>query len=367
MRPVLRLTFLMMLALTLAACGQDDSAPAPPPAAKAVAVAPASEVVLPLRSTAPAQVVSGNASDLSSDVSARVAQVHADVGSTVQAGGLILTLDPADYRLALAQAQAQLASARANANLLEQRVRRAGALVEQRYVSEDELQALGSERDAARAQVDIANANQQVAARNVAKTRITAPFDGVVVERFAQVGTLAAAGSPLLRFVEVGGLEVEANVQTDDAESLRQATRIVLQTRQGDEHPLRLLRLATVVDPGARSQVARLVFEGTPTIAGSSGTLAWTAPGQRLPANLLVKREQALGYFVARDGRARFVAMPAAQQGRAFAVELEPGVSLVVRGQNALEDGEAIRIAPRDAGPDDAGEATTPARDADAG
>lgn len=367
MRPVFCLLVPMLLGLMLAACGQEDPPPAQPPATKEVVVAPASRVVLPLRATAPAQVVSGNASDLSSDVSARVARVHADVGSTVPAGGLILTLDPADYRLAQAQAQAQLASAQANARLLEQRVRRAATLVAQRYVSEDELQALRAERDAARAQVDIASANQQVAARNVAKTRITAPFDGVVVERFAQVGTLAAAGSPLLRFVQAGGLEVEANVQTDDAESLRQSTRIVLQAGQGDEHPLRLLRLATVVDPGARSQVARLAFEGTPTIAGTSGTLAWTAPGQRLPANLLVKRGQALGYFVARDGRARFVAVPGAQQGRAFAVEIEPGVSLVVRGQNALEDGEAIRIAPAGVPSDGAEPASGADSDADAG
>jgi RND family efflux transporter MFP subunit len=362
MRLFLRLTLSMMLGLTLAACGEDAPAPAAPPAAKAVGLAPASAVVLPLRATAPAQVVSGNASELSADVSARVARVHADVGSTVQAGGLILALDPADYRLALAQAQAQLASARANANLLEQRVRRAEALVEQRFVSEDELLALRSERDAARAQVDIATANRQVAARNVEKTRITAPFDGVVVERFAQVGTLAAAGSPLLRFVQVGGLEVQADVQTSDAQSLRLATRIVLQTRDG-EHPLRLLRLAPVVDPGARSQVARLDFEGSPAVAGTSGTLAWTSPGQRLPANLLVKREQALGYFIARDGRAAFVPVPGAQQGRAFDVRLEPDVSLVVRGQNALEHGDQVRAAPEGGEP----ASEQPASEADAG
>ncbi len=127
MKPPFRRIPLLAVAVLLAACGGSEEAAPEADPRKPVQVAAAGEVVLPLQGTAPAQVVSGNASQLSSDVSARVAEVHADVGSTVAAGAPILSLDDADYRLAQAQADARLAAARASLDLAEQRLRRARA------------------------------------------------------------------------------------------------------------------------------------------------------------------------------------------------------------------------------------------------
>jgi len=331
------------LLLALVACGGDAPEQRPAEeAAQPVAVARAAAHVLPRVGTAPAEVRSANESGLSADVTARVDAVIAEVGSKVAKGETLLRLDDRDYRLALEQADARVAAAQARLALAVRRLVRARQLLEGQYVSQDEVQALQAERDTAAAELRVARADRAVAARSVAKTRIVAPFDGVVVERLAQVGALAVAGTPLLRMVQSGGIELEATVQSGDAAAFAAATERVFE-HDGQRYPVRLLRMAPVVDRVARTQVARLAFVGDPAPVGSAGTLRWRAPGQRLPPDLLVRRAGMSGYFVVEQGRARFVAVPDAQTGRAFDVQVAPEAQLVVAGQQALSDGDAVR------------------------
>ncbi len=220
-------------------------------------------------------------------------------------------------------------------------MKRAEALVEQRYVSEDELLALQTELEAARSDASVAEADRRVAARNVEKCMIVAPFDGVVVERLAQVGALASPGEPLLRVIDLAAPEVEASIQAEAAQALREASDIVFES-QGRRYPLQLLRFSPVIERAGRTRVARFAFAAERAPAGSSGAVTWRAPGQHLPASLLVKRGEQLGYFIARDGRALFVAAPGAQEGRSFPVELDERAVLVVGGHQGLNDGDAI-------------------------
>lgn len=332
-----------MLLLALAGCGGDAADPRPAQdTARPVSVVRAGEHVLPRQGTAPAEVRSANESDLSADVSARVESVQAEVGSTVGRGDTLLRLDDRDYRLALEQADARAAAAQARLSLASRRLERARTLLEGRYVSQDEVQALQAERDSAAADLRVAQADRAVAARNVAKTRIKAPFDGVVVERFAQVGTLATAGSPLLRMVQTEGIELEASVPSDAAAGLAEATRLHFEHGR-QRYPVRLLRLGSVVERAARTQVARLAFVDEPAPVGSAGTLVWQAPGQRLPPDLLVTRDGVNGFFLVRQGEAEFRPVPEAQTGRAFDVDIAPDALLVVGGQQALNQGDAVR------------------------
>lgn len=329
----------------LAAVAVTAAAQSPAPAT--VAVRPLSEVALPAQGSAAASVLSPNDSLIAADVTAKVARVHAEVGSTVRKGQPLLELDAADYRLALAQAQAQEASAQASVQLAEQRLERARQLREKQFASDDEVLARQTELQAARAQLQVAEAARRVAERNVEKCRVVAPFDGVVTERLAQVGALAAAGSPMLRLVDLAAPEIEARVQAGDAEGLRGATTLVFES-QGRQWPVELLRLAPVVDQAARTQVARLGFADAGAPAGSSGTLRWQGPARMLPPQLLVKRGESLGAFIVRDGKAVFVPAPGAQEGRPFAIELPAGAQVVVAGQQGLADGAIVEASAAD-------------------
>lgn len=301
-----------------------------------------SELARPAPGQASATVLSPNDSLLAAELTAVVARVAAEVGASVRKGELLVELDATDVRLALAQAEAQIGAAKARLTLAEQRFERAGQLKEREFVSADDLLARSAELAAAKAELGVLEANRRIAARQVDKARILAPFDGVVVERHAQLGALATPGTALLRLVDLGQAEVEAALQELDAQDIASAAALRFDS-QGRSWPLRLLRLAAVADPASRTRIARFAFADGAAAAGNSGVLSWQGSRRLLPPELLVRRGDALGVFVAEDGRARFVSAPGAQEGRAFATGLAPSALLIVRGHQALNDGQPIQ------------------------
>ncbi|HRX71621.1 MAG: efflux RND transporter periplasmic adaptor subunit [Candidatus Competibacteraceae bacterium] len=304
---------------------------------------PFREVALPDRGTAPASVIAPNDSRIAAEVTARVARIHAEVGGTVKLGQLLLELDDTDYRLALAQADAQVKAAQARVALTEHRLQQALSLRKKQFVSDDAVLELQTGVQAAKADLDVAQAQRAVAARNVEKCRIIAPFAGVVLERQAQVGALAAPGTTLLRLVDLAPPEIEAYIPTAQADELFQASALIF-TSQGQRYPARLLRLSPVVDVVARNQLARLRFTDTAAPPGSSGLLHWEGASYQLPAELLVKRDQTLGAFVVEKDHAWFKPAPGAQEGRPFIMNLPPQTLMITRGHQGLNDGQPVIV-----------------------
>lgn len=311
------------------------------PAMAEVLTRPLSELAEPAAGQASAQVMSPNDSVIAAEISAAVATIRSDVGATVARGELLVELDASDARLMLAQADAQVAAARANFEMATQRLARARQLREQQFASADDLLARSTEEQAAKAELAVREAARRIAARSVDKTRILAPFDGVVVERHAQVGALAAPGTPLLRIVDLAAPEVEAALQSSDALGIGQSRDLRFES-QGRSWPLRLSRLSPVADRASRTQVARFAFADAPAPAGLAGVLRWDGPQRVLPPELMVKRGDQLGAFAIEDGRARFVAAPGAQEGRSFSVDLAGTTLIVIQGQQGLVDGQAV-------------------------
>ena len=78
---------------------------------------------------------------------------------------------------------------------------------------------------------------------------------------------------------------------------------------------------------------------------GSSGVLRWRDPRAFVPADYLIRRNGTPSVFVVSQGRARFVPLPGAQEGRPAAVVALPAdVELVTDGRFALQDGMAVSL-----------------------
>jgi RND family efflux transporter MFP subunit len=311
--------------------------------ADSVIVRPFREVALPDTGAAPASIIAPNDSRMAAEVTARVARIHVEVGGKVKAGDLLLELDAADYRLALAQVEAQVSATQARVALAEQRLQQALSLRKKQFVSDDAVLELQTGVQAAEADLAVAQAQRAIAARTVEKCRIVAPFAGVVLERQAQVGALATPGTTLLRLVDLGPPEIEAQVPAAQADELPQARELFFDS-QGQHYPARLLRLSPVVEKAARTRLARLAFINETAPAGSSGILRWKSAAALLPAELLVKRGQALGVFVVESDHARFVSAPDAQEGRPFAMSLPPETWVVTHGHQGLTDGQPVAV-----------------------
>ena len=334
-------------ALMLLVAGASTSAQQPGSARAAepidVRTQPAAAVLQDSMRSAAAAVLAPNDSLIAAEITAVVAKVDADVGASVARGDRLLTRDCTDTEHAARQARAQRSAAEAGLALADQRLQRGKMLSEKKFLSADELLELGTGRQSAAAELEVARAQAAIAARQVDKCRIEAPFAGVVMQRQAQVGALATPGMPLLRLVDRSGVEVEASIPASDAASLEAATAVELES-QGRRLPLRLLRLSDVIDPQSRTRLARFGFVDATADAGASGSLHWRVAGRRLPAELLVQRDGSLGVFVADNGSARFVALPDAQPGRPVDLVDPPAGDIIVEGQQRLQHGDAIRV-----------------------
>ncbi len=307
-----------------------------------VTTKPLSEVLIERRLTANAQVVAANNSQISAEVSAVVLSIDADLGDEVQAGDVLLRMEDTDWRLQYDQAKANVQAAKARLTQAELRLKRANDLKQSQYISADDL--LGRETDVAVFKADLKSMQvaERMALRQLEKTTIKAPFDGVVVGRQAQQGQLLQSGSPVIQLVQTQGAQIHAQIPTHLAAQLAQAKRLLFDI-QGQQIPVTLTQLSAVVDAQAAIQLARFNSEQTVPV-GQTGQLVWYLNGQLLSADLILKRSGQLGVFVAEQGTARFKPLPDAQEGRPVPINEAPNWQVIIGGRERLQDGQAIRV-----------------------
>lgn len=305
-------------------------------AAPAWEAKPLREVAVHPERSAQAQVVSLNTARLSAEIAARIEALPVGPGQVIRRGAVVARLDCRDHEIAADQAQAQLDAAKARARLATQHLDRARHLVGEGFISRELLDGRQAEHEAATAAVAVAHSAVQAARRRVEKCVVRAPFPAIVAERLGQVGEMTSPGSPLVSLIDTSRIEVRAEIQTTDAASLAGAAEIRFGL-DGEDYPLRLIRLSPAIDPASRLRQARLRFSGRSAPVGSSGRLLWRDPTMHLPAQLIVRRGGRLGVFVEERGQPRFHPLPAAQEGRPVpAGGLAPDSRIVVRGQGAL-------------------------------
>lgn len=331
----------------LAACEE-----APPPAATPnntaleISAAPLSAVLEASRFQAPAQAISRQEAEIAAEVSARIMALPFDVGSSVRAGDVVVQLDARDAELALKQASATLAQAVARHRQGQANLRRAKELAAQRFISEEGLVQRRTELATLAADVAAARAGRAAAQRQVEKCTLRAPFDAVVHARPATLGELAAPGAPLITLWQAGDVEVAARIQAADATQLVPDTTGVFEASSG-RYPVKLRILSPLIDRGTRTVEARFAFTGKASPAGDDGRLRWeSAQRNQIASGLLVRRKGEIGVFVTEAGKARFVVLPGAEEGRPASVpeDFDKALMIVTKGQQALETGHAVRL-----------------------
>ncbi len=291
--------------------------------------------------TQSAHTVALHDSRIAAQVDAAVLAVHVKVGEQVQQGQSLVTLDDRDRRIALEEAEASLRNRIARLELAQYRLAKVDALLKSNSISAD---------DAKQRETDVASLESERAAQatavakaklELARCNVQAPFAGVVTERLIAVGEWVAPGTPLLRLVSDRELELSARIQLSDVEALMSA--VDLRFESGDiAHPVTLRALTGAVGETDRMREARLVFTSSKPLAGQSGTLRFAVATAHLPASVLVRRGDQVGYFEAVANEARFRPVPGIREGQPAPVSVTSGRYVVAEGRHRLQDGDAL-------------------------
>jgi len=137
--------------------------------------------------------------------------------SAVRAGDLIAELNSAALRASRAEADARVAEAEADIRFYDREVRRDQALLAKHATTPQNLDVDVRGLELARARRDAALAGRDRLDALIAKTRITAPIDGVVTARHVQLGEIAEPGRAVVTIADLNQLRIEAEVDEFDA------------------------------------------------------------------------------------------------------------------------------------------------------
>jgi RND family efflux transporter MFP subunit len=151
-------------------------------------------------------------STLSFKVSGTVQSIPVQVGDRVTAGQLIAELDPRDYELQVQEANASLVDTKAQAREAAANHERYRLLYEADNTSKSELDAARAADESAAAAVDAASKRLEIAQLQLGYTRLEAPIDGAIADKFVDVNENVAPGAAIADLSSGSRIEVDIAV-----------------------------------------------------------------------------------------------------------------------------------------------------------
>jgi RND family efflux transporter MFP subunit len=237
-------------------CNGQKGEPAPQEPESAVTLGPENVARVEARTLRSGPVISGalkatQAATLRAEVAGPVLEVMADQGQPVDQGQLLARID--DVAL-----QDQLIAARSAVRVAENALRVALAeeernelLAREEVITRRDLERAQLARHQTQAQLSEAQSRLALVREQIGRTRIIAPFDGVVSERQVSTGDVVQPGSPLLTVVDPRSLELEAAVPTEFAGKIEVGTPVDFRLPGNAEHTFsgKIERINPAVDP----------------------------------------------------------------------------------------------------------------------
>lgn len=279
---------------------------------------------------------------ISPKISGLITSVLVDQGDRVEAGQELLRLDDEDLRRQVEVSESNLAAARAGVHrqiadrqrseavLAQARIdyRRVEDLVARNNASSLELdkatEALRvAEADLSRAEAALIEAQKQVVAAEktlefhlarLADTVVTAPFDGLIVRRDRDPGSVVVPGSSVLVQVSTDELWISAWVDETEINRLKpsQPARVVFRAQPNKSFAGEVARLGREADRETREFVVDVWVRELPANwAVGQRAEAYIEVGRKedvtlLPAHLVSRRDGKPGVFVAANGIAQW-------------------------------------------------------------
>ncbi|MEO7105410.1 MAG: efflux RND transporter periplasmic adaptor subunit [Rhodoferax sp.] len=175
-------------------------------------------------------------STVSAQASGRLASFLVKAGDKVKAGQLLATIDDREAAVGQQRSQAQVDQADADLHNAKAQFDRTKGLQSKGFVSQAALDTADTQLKSAKAQRDQASAASRQSGLAQGFTKVTAPFDGWVLQTNAQAGDLAVPGTPLLVMYAPLPLRVVVQVPASRVALIGQAANAQIQaaSAQGD-------------------------------------------------------------------------------------------------------------------------------------
>ncbi len=359
-RLLLLLTFLLSpLSVPTAALAADKPAPkGPPPALVATAEVESGRLQAPL-------LLVGNSeplrlAEVAAETQGLVSSISARQGDRVARGAVLVKLRDRRQRLLRDEAQARREEVGSRLKKAEADARRAQGLFNNKFISDEELQARLTERDALLRQQEQLGAAIRLIEDRLSRMIIRAPFAGQVLAEKTEQGQWLGEGDTALVLADLSTVKVMVPVPEQRITRIKPGQDIAVSF---DALPgMNFTGKIAAVIPQAQSQAR--TFPVQVNIANPDGLiLAGMLARARfdigaetdvlfVPKDALVPRPDGTSYIVqVVDGKAVMIPVRLISgSGEKFAIvplkgKLAAGDRVVVRGNERLRPGQAVREA----------------------
>ncbi|WP_306250122.1 efflux RND transporter periplasmic adaptor subunit [Parvularcula sp. IMCC14364] len=282
---------------------------------------------------------------LRAETAGQVSATPAREGSIVKRGDELCRITPGTRNAGLAEARAALDKAQIDYNA-------AVELAQQGYSSEAAVAA-------ARAALDLSQANLTRARMDFAKTKITAPFDGILVERHVEVGDLLTIGASCAKVSQLDPIIITGSVSEQEVRRLSLGATARVTVSGGDE----LDAVVRLISPAASNMTRTFTVEleaANPNalpdgLTANAQVNLGNKPAHLVPRNALLQDDSgALGVRVVENisttdghGKVRFAPVSILNDvpEGVWVAGLDGSIDLIVRGQDYVKHGQEVQTA----------------------
>jgi RND family efflux transporter MFP subunit len=253
--------------------------------------------------------------------------------------------------LELRNREAQIARIEADMAYTRRQIRRLETLAAQNNMARAELDEVESSLRMLSEDRRIAEIGRDRTLYDLQRSRVAAPFDGIVASRSMDGGEYTTAGRTLLRLVNTQDLEVSVNapLRAADFNQRGDSVQVAAGTRMAQGT---VRSVIPVGDTVSRMMEVRISLAHGEWLIGEAVTVelpgSERGSGVSVPRDALVLRDrQVYVYTVAEDNTAvRIPVNPGAGQGDYIAIDgaLKAGQPVVVRGAERLHEGQPVKV-----------------------
>ena len=275
--------------------------------------------------------------EIRAETDGRVVELPVAEGRAVAEGDLLVRLDRAER-------DAQLAQVKARAQQRSIEFEAARTLASSGFQSQ-------TRRAEALADLETAKADLAILEVDVARTEITAPFDGILDRRPAEIGSFVQRGDHVATIVDVNPILVVAQVSEKDVTKLQVGMPAQTRLTTGPNHIGVVSYIATVADSQTRTFRVEVEIENRERRIGEGMSAEIKVKLPPVQAHLVspsifrLDAEGRIGVILVQDDNvARFlrVAIIGSGEDGAYVTGLPDRAQVVTVGQELVEDGEVV-------------------------
>ena len=336
-----RVFALLLTATMIGGCSDDSSGKKPSARQQSVATVKVQQTPLSIDRQLTGSLEPIAQVHIISEAQGRINQLVLFPGDRVEAGQLLVQLDDAVVKAELGKAIASFKQAKLD-------LKRIQRLKPRKLASEDQI---------ARAQTALELAKSEVSLwrTRLSRTRIKAPFAGVISKRLKEQGDVISINDHILTLIDDSALKARIRVSEYLISELQTDTsvQIVVDALGDQTFPGKILRVYPAIDPATRLGTAEILLSPVPPNARAGQLCRVNLGVKTLPLLNLpfaaIKHDSRGDYvfIIDKDGKARYTPITTGlQAGDHIQVVkgLTIGASVIIRGHIGLRDGKAVKV-----------------------